>query len=134
MVIGPTITDHHRTWGSKDIIKADLSQARRPQHGEVVTMVCGLCAGEGWIVQDGTSHVTVIIVKSREVCGRGDMRMRVSCSTTGNEYLFDRRKQFNIEESRRSCSCSGIPGWGSRLGIVGVEWCNQFDEDGDRGL
>jgi hypothetical protein len=25
MVIGPMVTDHHRTWGSEDIMKADLS-------------------------------------------------------------------------------------------------------------
>jgi uncharacterized protein (DUF2237 family) len=85
------------------------------------------------MVQDGTSHITVIIAIFREVCGRGDIGIHVSCSTTGNEYLFDRRKGLDIEESRRSCSCSGIPGWGSRLGLVGVEWYNRFDSDGDRG-
>jgi hypothetical protein len=35
MVIGPTVIDHHRTWGSENIIKFNLGRVRRSQHGEV---------------------------------------------------------------------------------------------------
>jgi hypothetical protein len=66
-------------------------------------------------------------------CDRGNVGLGVSCSTTANQHLPNRRKRLNIEESGRCCSCSEIlgvtvgAGGGESVGHSGV------DKDGRRG-
>ena len=95
-----------------------------------MTTVCGLCMG-----RDGVEPTTSPSSSSHsERWGRGNMGLGVSCSTRVNEYLPNCRKWLDIEESRRSCSCSEILGVtvGAGSGDSVAHSC--VDEDGHRGV
>jgi hypothetical protein len=67
--------------------------------------------------------------------GRGNIGMGVSCSTIANEYLPNRRKWLDIEESKKNCSCSKIL-QGVTVGAGGGESVvhSGVNEDGHRGV
>jgi uncharacterized Zn-finger protein len=93
------------------------NQGSRSWRGEVaglVTTACVVHRGRLFLDDTATSHHH----PQYQICGRGDMDKRVSCSTPGGEYLLDPRKWLDIDESRVSCSCSEADGRG--LGEVGV--------------